>query len=68
MDSSRYIAKHVINLPKSGIRDFFEIVSKMKDVISLGIGEPDFDTPWHIREAGIYALEMARRITPQTWV
>jgi aminotransferase len=60
MDSSRYIAKHVVNLPKSGIRDFFEIVSKMKDVISLGIGEPDFDTPWHIREAGIYALEKGR--------
>jgi aminotransferase len=60
MDSSRYIAKHVINLPKSGIRDFFEIVSKMKDVISLGIGEPDFDTPWHIREAAIYALEKGK--------
>jgi len=60
MDSSRHIAKHVINLPKSGIRDFFEIVSKMKDVISLGIGEPDFDTPWHIREAGIYALEKGK--------
>ena len=60
MDQSRYIAKHVINLPKSGIRDFFEIVSKMKDVISLGIGEPDFDTPWHIREAGIYALEKGK--------
>ena len=60
MDTSRYIAKHVVNLPKSGIRDFFEIVSKMKDVISLGIGEPDFDTPWHIREAGIYALEKGK--------
>ena len=60
MDQSRFIAKHVINLPKSGIRDFFEIVSKMKDVISLGIGEPDFDTPWHIREAGIYALEKGK--------
>ena len=60
MDTSRFIAKHVISLPKSGIRDFFEIVSKMKDVISLGIGEPDFDTPWHIREAGIYALEKGR--------
>jgi aminotransferase len=60
MDQSRHIAKHVINLPKSGIRDFFEIVSKMKDVISLGIGEPDFDTPWHIREAGIYALEKGK--------
>ena len=56
MDQTLYIAKHVINLPKSGMRDFFEIVSKMKDVISLGIGEPDFDTPGHIREAGIYAL------------
>jgi aminotransferase len=60
MDSTRYIAKHVIDLPRSGIRDFFEIVSKMKDVISLGIGEPDFDTPWHIREAAIYALEKGK--------
>jgi len=60
MDSSRYIARHVVNLPKSGIRDFFEIVAGMKDVISLGIGEPDFDTPWHIREAGIYALEKGK--------
>ena len=56
----RFIAKHVGGLPKSGIRDFFEIVSKMKDVISLGIGEPDFDTPWHIREAAIYALEKGK--------
>jgi aminotransferase len=60
MDSTRYIARHVIDLPRSGIRDFFEIVSKMKDVISLGIGEPDFDTPWHIREAAIYALEKGK--------
>jgi aminotransferase len=60
MDQSRFIARHVVNLPKSGIRDFFEVVSKMKDVISLGIGEPDFDTPWHIREAGIYALEKGK--------
>jgi aminotransferase len=56
----RFIARHVADLPKSGIRDFFEIVAKMKDVISLGIGEPDFDTPWHIREAAIYALEKGR--------
>ncbi|HXN36383.1 MAG TPA: aminotransferase class I/II-fold pyridoxal phosphate-dependent enzyme [Opitutaceae bacterium] len=56
----RFIAKHVAGLPKSGIRDFFEIVAKMKDVISLGIGEPDFDTPWHIREAAIYALEKGK--------
>src|ERR1700744_3173491 len=60
MDTSRYIARHVIDLPRSGIRDFFEIVAKMKNVISLGIGEPDFDTPWHIREAAIYALEKGR--------
>ena len=51
------IAAHVRDIPRSGIRDFFDIVSTMKDVISLGIGEPDFDTPWHIREAAINALE-----------
>jgi aminotransferase len=60
MDPTRHIARHVIDLPKSGIRDFFEIVAKMTDVISLGIGEPDFDTPWHIREAAIYALEKGK--------
>lgn len=60
MDTKRFIARHVVGLPKSGIRDFFEIVAKMQDVISLGIGEPDFDTPWHIREAAIYALEKGK--------
>jgi len=60
MDNTRFIARHVVNLPRSGIRDFFEVVSKMQDVISLGIGEPDFDTPWHIREAAIYALEKGK--------
>jgi len=60
MDQKKFIARHVVDLPKSGIRDFFEIVAKMKDVISLGIGEPDFDTPWHIREAAIYALEKGK--------
>jgi len=60
VDTKGYIARHVVGLPKSGIRDFFEIVAKMKDVISLGIGEPDFDTPWHIREAAIYALEKGK--------
>jgi aminotransferase len=60
MDPTRHIARHVIDLPKSGIRDFFEVVAKMQDVISLGIGEPDFDTPWHIREAAIYALEKGK--------
>lgn len=51
------IADQIASLPKSGIRDFFELVNAMDDVISLGIGEPDFVTPWHIREASIYALE-----------
>ena len=51
------IADHVRDVPRSGIRDFFEIVQSMHDVISLGIGEPDFATPWHIREAAIYSLE-----------
>lgn len=44
----------------SGIRKFFDIVSEMEDVISLGVGEPDFDTPWHVREEGIYSLEKGR--------
>ena len=57
MDPNRHIARHVRPIPKSGIRDFFEVVQTMADVISLGIGEPDFDTPWHIREAAIYSLE-----------
>lgn len=54
------ISKTIIGLKKSGIRKFFDIVSEMKDVISLGVGEPDFDTPWHIREEGIYALEKGK--------
>ena len=57
MTLNKHIADHVRDIPRSGIRDFFEIVAAMKDVISLGIGEPDFDTPWHIREAAIYGLE-----------
>ncbi len=50
----------VVEIQPSGIRKFFDIVSEMKDAISLGVGEPDFDTPWHIREEGIYALERGR--------
>ena len=57
---SLVIADHVREIPRSGIRDFFEVVQTMDDVISLGIGEPDFATPWHIREAAIYALERGR--------
>ncbi|MBI5772623.1 MAG: aminotransferase class I/II-fold pyridoxal phosphate-dependent enzyme [Verrucomicrobia bacterium] len=53
----RCIASHIAGLPRSGIREFFDIVQSQKEVISLGVGEPDFVTPWHIREAAIYALE-----------
>jgi aminotransferase len=56
----RFIAANVQRIPRSGIRDFFDIVQGMKDVISLGVGEPDFVTPWHIREAAIFALEKGR--------
>jgi aminotransferase len=58
--SPDFVADHVREIPRSGIRDFFEIVQSMKGVISLGIGEPDFVTPWHIREAAIYALERGK--------
>lgn len=54
------LAKVVVNMPPSGIRKFFDIVSEMKDAISLGVGEPDFDTPWHVREEGIYSLERGK--------
>ncbi len=47
----------IVNIKPSGIRKFFDIVSEMDDAISLGVGEPDFDTPWHIRDEGIYSLE-----------
>ena len=50
----------VLSLKPSGIRKFFDLVSEMEDVISLGVGEPDFDTPWHIRDEGIYALEQGK--------
>src|SRR5688572_1206252 len=58
--AEKFIADNVRSIPRSGIRDFFDIVQGMKDVISLGVGEPDFVTPWHIREAAIYALERGR--------
>lgn len=51
------IARCVREIPRSGIRDFFDIVSTRKDVISLGIGEPDFDAPWHVRESTVFSLE-----------
>ena len=49
-------------MPKSGIRKFFDIVAEMKEAVSLGVGEPDFDTPWHIRDEGIYSLEKGRTL------
>ncbi|MDR7814593.1 aminotransferase class I/II-fold pyridoxal phosphate-dependent enzyme [Lacrimispora sp.] len=54
------LSDRIVEIQPSGIRKFFDIVSEMKDAISLGVGEPDFDTPWHIREEGIYSLEKGR--------
>ena len=54
------LSKTIVNIQPSGIRKFFDIASEMDDVISLGVGEPDFDTPWHIRDEGIYSLEKGR--------
>ena len=55
-----FLADKVVELAPSGIRKFFDIVSEMPDAISLGVGEPDFDTPWHVREEGIYSLKKGR--------
>jgi len=54
------LADTIVNIKPSGIRKFFDLVSEMKDAISLGVGEPDFETPWHIRDEGIYSLEKGR--------
>ena len=56
------LSETIVNIKPSGIRKFFDLVSEMndKDVISLGVGEPDFDTPWHVRDEGIYSLEKGR--------
>ena len=56
------LSDKVLDIKPSGIRKFFDIVSEMKDAISLGVGEPDFETPWHIREEGIYSLEKGRTV------
>ncbi len=55
-----FLSQKVVDIKPSGIRKFFDIVSEMKDAISLGVGEPDFDTPWHIRDEGIYAFERGK--------
>ena len=54
------LSEQIVQIKPSGIRKFFDIVSEMQDAISLGVGEPDFDTPWHIREEGIFSLEQGR--------
>ncbi len=54
------LSDKITNIKPSGIRKFFDIVSEMEDAISLGVGEPDFDTPWHIRDEGIYSLEKGK--------
>ena len=57
---TKELSNKVLSIKPSGIRKFFDLVSEMKDVISLGVGEPDFDTPWHIRDEGIYAFEKGK--------
>lgn len=54
------LSKKIIDIQPSGIRRFFDVANEMKDAISLGVGEPDFDTPWRIREEGIFSLEKGR--------
>ena len=62
MNIEELINKKVKEVPPSGIRKFFDIANEMQDAISLGVGEPDFDTPWHIREEGIYTLEQGKTV------
>ena len=54
------LSQTIVNIKPSGIRRFFDIAAERKDTISLGVGEPDFDTPWHVRDEGIYSLEKGR--------
>ena len=54
------LSKVITEIQPSGIRKFFDIVTEMKDAISLGVGEPDFDTPWHVRDEGNYSMEKGR--------
>ena len=60
IDYSKILSQTVVNTPKSGIRKFFDLMSTMDDVVGLTVGEPDFQTPWHIREAGIESLEKGK--------
>ena len=60
MDYKQILSQRIQEVPPSGIRKYFDIMAEMDDAISLGVGEPDFDTPWHVREEGIYSLEKGR--------
>lgn len=60
MDYSEILSQNIVDLPKSGIRKFFDLLENMKDVTALTVGQPDFVTPWHIREAGIESLEQGK--------
>ena len=62
MDYNNYLNPTLVSVKPSGIRKFFSIAEEMDDVISLGVGEPDFDTPWRIREEGIYTLETGKQV------
>jgi aminotransferase len=67
MRAEDYIARHVEDVPPSGIRKFFDIASEMKDAISLGVGEPDFVTPWNIRETAIFSIEHGSTHYTSNW-
>ena len=60
IDYDQMLSSRAMELKPSGIRKFFDILEEMQDVVSLTVGQPDFDTPWHIREAGIRSLEEGR--------
>src|SRR3954469_16828411 len=62
-----FVADHVRGIPRSGIREFFDLVQNTVGVISLGVGEPDFVTPWHIREAAIYSIEKGFTTYTSNW-
>lgn len=64
IDYSKVLSKKAVALKPSGIRKFFDILDEMDDVVSLTVGQPDFVTPWHIRDAAIDSLEKARPIIP----
>lgn len=66
IDYNNFINKKISTVKPSGIRKFFDIANEMDDVISLSIGEPDFQTPWHIREEGINSLKKVRHGIPRT--